>query len=65
MSLNETTINIPAEDIANIFGEFDHNIKLIARALNITVVPRNEGIKIIGDTINVKSACNVFEQLIQ
>ncbi|MGN0341582.1 MAG: PhoH family protein [Roseburia sp.] len=65
MSLNETTINIPAEDIANIFGQFDHNIKLIERALNITVVPRNEGIKIIGEDPNVKSACNVFDQLIK
>lgn len=65
MNLNETMISIPSEYISNVFGQFDHNIKLIERALNITVVPRNEGIKIIGGASNVKSACNVFEQLLK
>ena len=31
MSLNETRIDIPAEHVSNIFGQFDHNIKLIER----------------------------------
>lgn len=65
MNLNETMISIPSEYISNVFGQFDYNIKLIERALNITVVPRNEGIKIIGGAANVKSACNVFEQLLK
>ena len=56
MSLNETRIDIPAEHVSNIFGQFDHNIKLIERTLNVTVVPRNEGIKVIGDTANVEGA---------
>ena len=56
MSLNETRIDIPAEHVSNIFGQFDHNIKLIERTLNVTVVPRNEGIKVIGDTANVDGA---------
>ena len=60
MSLNETRIDIPAEHVSNIFGQFDHNIKLIERTLNVTVVPRNEGIKVIGDTANVEGACKVF-----
>lgn len=65
MNLNETMISIPSEYISNIFGQFDHNIKLIERALNVTVVLRNEGIKIIGSTAQVKSACDVFEQLLK
>lgn len=65
MNLNETMINIPSEYISNVFGQFDHNIKLIERTLNITVVPRNEGIKIIGGASNVKSACDIFEQLLK
>lgn len=65
MSLSETVITIPAEYASNIFGQFDHNIKLIERTLNITVVPRNEGIKLIGESVNVKSACDVFTQLIK
>ena len=65
MSLNETRIDIPAEHVSNIFGQFDHNIKLIERTLNVTVVPRNEGIKVIGDTANVEGACKVFAELLQ
>lgn len=65
MSLSETVITIPAGYISNIFGQFDHNIKLIERTLNITVVPRNEGIKLIGEPANVKSACDVFTQLLK
>lgn len=65
MSLNETMITIPAEYVSNIFGQFDHNIKLIERTLNVTVVPRNDGIKLIGEAPNVKSACDVFTQLMK
>lgn len=65
MSLNETMITIPAEYVSNIFGQFDHNIKLIERTLNVTVVPRNDGIKLIGEAPNVKSACDVFTQLMR
>ncbi|MDE7062564.1 MAG: PhoH family protein [Lachnospiraceae bacterium] len=65
MSLSETVITIPAGYISNIFGQFDHNIKLIERTLNITVVPRNEGIKLIGEPASVKSACDVFTQLLK
>ena len=65
MSLNETRIDIPAEHVSNIFGQFDHNIKLIERTLNVTVVPRNEGIKVIGDTAIVEGACKVFAELLQ
>ncbi len=64
MNLNETTINIPAEHMANVFGGFDKNIKKIERALNVTVVPRNDSVKILGSEPNIKSACNVFEQLL-
>ena len=38
---------------------------MIERTLNVTVVPRNEGIKVIGDTANVEGACKVFAELLQ
>lgn len=65
MKWNETVVSIPAEYIAEIFGQFDQNVKLIERSLGITVVPRNEGIKIIGEPEQVKSACKVLEQLVK
>ncbi len=64
MNLNELTMNIPMNHIANVFGQFDKNIKKIERALNVTVVARDDSIKIIGDDVNIKGACHVFEQLV-
>jgi phosphate starvation-inducible PhoH-like protein len=49
MSLHEKIIQIPAKNITNIFGEFDVHIKKIERALSVTVVARDDSIKIIGN----------------
>ena len=65
MSLVETIIDIPTEHERNIFGGFDEYIKIIERTLNITVVARNNEIKIIGDNKNVVKAKSVFIQLIE
>ena len=64
MSLNEITMNVPIEYMANVFGQFDKNMKKIERALNVTIVIRNDSVKILGNDTNIKSACNVFTQLI-
>lgn len=64
MSLNEITMNVPVEYMANVFGQFDKNMKKIERALNVTIVIRNDSVKILGNDANIKSACNVFTQLI-
>lgn len=65
MSLTEVSLNIPAEHTANVFGQFDTYIKKIERTLNITVVLREENMKIIGEESRVKKASNVFLQLIE
>ena len=65
MSLNELTMNIPTEYMANVFGQFDKHLKKIERALNVTVVVRDDLVKILGRDSDVKSACNVFEQLVK
>jgi len=38
MSLNEVSLRIPTEHMANVFGQFDANIKKIERTLGVTVV---------------------------
>ena len=63
MSLNEIAMNIPMEYMSNVFGQFDKHLKKIERALNVTVVTRNDSVKILGRETDIKSACNVFEQL--
>ncbi len=64
MSLNEIIISIPREHIANVFGEFDHNIKQIERTLGISVIARDGELKIIGDESKADKAVRVIEQLV-
>lgn len=65
MSLTELNLNIPPEHIANVFGQFDLYIKKIERAFKVTVVIRNESVKILGNSNAIKDAANVFEQLLE
>ena len=51
--------------MANVFGQFDAYIKKIERTLNVTVVVRGESMKILGDERRIKSASNVFLQLLE
>lgn len=57
------TINIPVEHLENIFGQFDANIRLIERTLNVTFVARDDTIKIIGAEDHIKSASVVVKEL--
>ena len=63
MSLNEITLRIPTEHMANVFGQFDANIKKIEKHLGVTVVVREDTLKIIGNESNAQGAGEVFEQL--
>ncbi|RDU23077.1 PhoH family protein [Anaerosacchariphilus polymeriproducens] len=65
MSIIETMIGIPTEHVKNVFGQFDQNIKKIEKALKVTIVARNEELKIIGPENTVKRAKSVFQQLIE
>lgn len=48
MSLNEVSIKIPGEYIPNVFGQFDAFAKKIERTLHVTLVLRDDSLKIIG-----------------
>lgn len=65
MNLNEVKLDIPAEHMANVFGGCDKNMKMIERTLNVTVAVREDGMKILGDSVNVKSASRVFLELVE
>ena len=65
MSLTEISLNIPTEHVANVFGQFDAYIKKIERTLNVTVVVRGDSMKLIGSERQIKSASNVFMQLLE
>lgn len=65
MSLIETVIDIPAEHEKNIFGEMDAYAKIIEKTLNVTIVERNGGTKIIGRADEIARAKGVFAQLLE
>ena len=59
----EKNISIPADHLENIFGEFDHNISIIERGLNVDVVNRGDSVKLIGDESAIKAAESVMSEL--
>jgi len=64
MSLVESMIDIPIVHEQNIFGEYDSYIKKVEKFLNVTIVARDNSIKIIGTHDNAQKAKAVFNQLI-
>ena len=64
MSIQETIIRIPADHQRNVFGQFDLYIKKIERALNVTVVVRENVVKILGTGPDTDRDRRIFEQLL-
>lgn len=63
MSMNEIAMSIQTEHMSNVFGQFDAYVKKIERTLGVTVVVRDEQLKIIGNENNIQGAKEVFTQL--
>lgn len=65
MSITEIIVDIPAGHIKNVFGQFDVFAKKIEKVLNVTIIQRDDGIKIIGESDKVSKAKSVFLQLVR
>lgn len=65
MSMNEVSINIPSDHLSNIFGQFDVNVKKIERTLGVTVIAREDTVKIIGNPTSCNGALELLEQLLE
>ena len=61
--MNEIIMNMKAEHMSNVFGQFDAYIKKIERTLGVTVIVRDDKIKIIGNENQITAANEVFTQL--
>ena len=59
----EQMMNIPAEHLRNIFGQFDTNAKQIEHRLGVTLIQREDGFKIIGPKGACDKAKELFDQL--
>lgn len=53
------------EHTQNIFGQFDAYAKIIERTLNVTIITRNNELKVIGDNDSVNKAKSVFLKLLE
>ncbi len=65
MSTFERCINIPAEHIANVFGQFDCHVKLIEKHMNVTMILREDQLKIMGTESKVNGTVEIIDSLIQ
>lgn len=63
MSVMEMTVDIPMDHIRNIFGQCDNYAKIIERTLNVTIIVRDDGIKIIGENDTADKARLVLMSL--
>lgn len=64
MSTCERSINIPAETIANVFGQFDCHVKRIEKTMDVTMILRDDSLKIMGEETRVSNTIEVMESLI-
>lgn len=65
MSITELKINISAEHLRNVFGQFDNNIKKIEKSLHITIVERDGNLKIIGPKTSAERGIRIINQLVE
>lgn len=63
MNLSEVSVNIPVELMPNVFGQFDVHTKKIEKTLGVTVIVREDQIKIIGSESACKGAAEVLQSL--
>ena len=63
MGFTETVIEIPAEHQRNVFGQFDVYAKKLERAFRVTLIAREEHVKIMGDAALAEKAKKVLLQL--
>jgi len=61
----ETVIDIPVEHMSNVFGQFDAYMKKVERAFGVTVVIRDNNMKLLGRDSDVQKARRVFTQLFE
>lgn len=64
MNTCEKSITIPADCIANVFGEFDSHVKRIEKTMKVTMIVREDQLKIIGEEPSVYKTIEIINSLI-
>ena len=63
MSEIESVVSLSAQEMKEIFGQLDENVKKIEKALFVKIIARGDGIRIIGDKVNAERAKRILEDL--
>ncbi len=64
--MNQRIISLPEEiDLADFFGDFDANLKLLEKGLGVSVTTRDNQIKLSGEENNIEKAGEVINLLMQ
>ena len=59
----ECILEMPVEDMRNIFGSQDHYIRKLEKDFDVSIVDRNGAVRIIGDETRAKKVKNILAQL--
>ncbi len=65
MSEIGTLMDIEGQYVNAVFGHMDKFVKKIEKALHVSVIYREENLKIVGGEVNVKRAAGVIESLVE
>ena len=60
----EILMEIPMEHEKNIFGQLDSYVKIMERSLSVSIIVREESVKIVGEEANCKKTRDVLGQLL-
>ncbi|MDO4977461.1 MAG: PhoH family protein [Eubacteriales bacterium] len=64
MNISEMEFPFPAEHAGNVFGQFDANMKKIEKTLHVTIIFRDDRMKLIGSEDACKKAKEVIDSLL-
>lgn len=64
MGMCEKSMLIPSDCISNVFGQFDCHIKKVENTLNVTMIMRDDRLKIIGQEAMVNKAVDVMNSMV-
>lgn len=63
MSEIENITGLSAQEVKEIFGQFDEHVKKIERHLHVSIISRDDGIKIVGEPVSAERAKRIIEDL--
>lgn len=63
MSEIENITDLSAQEVKEIFGQFDEHVKKIERHLHVSIISRDDGIKIVGEPVCAERAKRIIEDL--